>query len=307
MRSSFLRPRELASGLIFLASMAIVGASRDAAYEKYAKLEAGDDVYALPQVDQLVVFSLGYRAAAADLLFGRTMVAAGVHFSERRVFERLDAYLWGIITLDPDYLDVYRYSDALLNLSTVEMPPENLRKARDILEFGLGRFPDQAELWLTAGQFVTYLAPQRLPATEDRNEWRKAGLTMIQRACETYLSSRQVPGPCLRATSQLSEEGETAAAIRSLERFIAIADNPATKRNAIERLEALVGQRAMRRRAASLRQIEELRRSDLPAADRLRYQLLAPPIDARRCLLKPDAGTECATSFAARSEDQEPD
>jgi len=154
---------------------------------------------------------------------------------------------------------------------------------------------------------VTYLAPQRLPATEDRNEWRKAGLSMIQRACETYVSSGQVPGPCLRATSRPSEDGETAAAIRSLERFIAIADNPATRKNAIERLESLVGQRAVRRRAASLRQIEELRRSDLPVADRLRYQLLLPPIDARRCLLKADAGAECATSFAALSEDQNPD
>lgn len=305
MRVPRLRPRDLASGLIVVASMVAISVSRDASYKKYASLEAGSDVYALPQVDQLVVFSLGYRAAAADLLFGRTMVAAGVHFSEKRVFERLDAYLWGILALDPDYLDVYRYADALLNLSTVEMPPENLRKAREILEFGLGRFPDQAELWLTAGQFVAYLAPQRLPETEDRNEWRRAGLTMIQQACETYLSSGQVPGPCLRATSRLSEEGETAAAIRSLERFIAIADNPATRKNAIERLEALVGQRAVRRRAASLQRIEALRRSDLPAADRLRYQLLVPPMNPRRCLLGIDRGDQCATSFAAVNE--EPD
>lgn len=276
--------------------------SRGDAFEKYTSLEVGSDVYALPQAEQLILFSLGYRAAAADLLFGRTMVAAGVHFVEKRVFEHLDSYLLAILALDPDYRDVYRYSDALLNLSTVEMPPENLRKARDILERGLRRFPDDAELWLTAGQFMAYLAPQRLPKTEDKEEWRREGARMVQQACSLSAAAGEVSSSCLSSASQLAKHGESAAAIRGLERLIAIADDPATRDQALKRLRLLVGERAAERRRETVKRMEELRASDLPSLSRTRYQLMTPPFNAHDCIQTIDERTnrrtECATSFA---------
>jgi tetratricopeptide (TPR) repeat protein len=298
--------RWAAIGLVLLASVWSVQKSRTIVAGQYSELEAGGDIYALPQAEQLVVFSLGFRAAAADLLFGRTMVAAGVHFVEKRVFQQLDSYLLGIIALDPDYRDVYRYSDALLNLSTVEMPRENLRKTRDILELGLERFPDDAELWQTAGQFLTYLAPPRLPDTEDKEEWKLAGVRMMQHACTLNAASGELSMNCLNSASRLAERGERAAAIHALERLIAIADDAATREQALKRLQVLVGERAAGRRRETLKLMEELRAVDVPSFGRTRYQLLTPPFDARACLDTPNRGikktAECATSFARYSE-----
>jgi tetratricopeptide (TPR) repeat protein len=293
-------------GLVLLASVGMIHKSRAIVAGHYSELEAGGDIYALPQAEQLVVFSLGFRAAAADLLFGRTMVAAGVHFAEKRVFHQLDSYLLGILALDPDYRDVYRYSDALLNLSTVEMPRENLRKTRDILEFGLERFPDDAELWLTSGQFLAYLAPPRLPDSEDKAEWKRAGAIMMQTACSLNAAAGDVSVGCMSVASRLADQGERAAAIRALERLIAIADDAATRQEALKRLQVLVGERAAGRRRETLRLLEELRSVDLPSFGRTRYQLLTPPFNARMCLDATRTGqaksAACATSFARYSE-----
>src|SRR5690606_23273702 len=98
----------------------------------------------------------------------------------------LDAYLKGIIGLDPKYLDVYRYADTLLNLSTVEMPKENLDIAREIQERGLKEFPHDPELWLSTGQFISYLAPNRFEDEEKKKAWRLAGAKILQHACDIW-------------------------------------------------------------------------------------------------------------------------
>jgi hypothetical protein len=232
-------------------SLMLVSFSRPQVAGMYKTLGTDSDIYAIPREDQLLLLSLGYRAAMADLLFGRTMVQAGVHFSERRVFHHLDAYLKGIIALDPKYLDVYVYADTLLNLSTVVMPPENLRIARDIQERGLKEFPHEPQLWLSVGQFIAYLAPQRLPENEDKREWRLAGARIIEHACDIWSKREVLPDVCMSSATLFSKEGETAAAMRSLERLITIADDERVRARAMEKLRKLSGERAARKSAGA--------------------------------------------------------
>lgn len=281
----------------------LISFSRPRVAGMHKELGADTDIYAIPQEDQLLLLSLGYRAAMADLLFGRTMVQAGVHFSEHRVFHHLDAYLKGIIALDPKYLDVYVYADTLLNLSTVVMPPENLRIARDIQERGLKEFPHDPQLWLSVGQFIAYLAPQRLPENEDKREWRLTGARIIEHACHIWSKHEVLPDVCMSSATLFSREGETDAAIRSLERLIAIADDERVRSRAMEKLRRLSGERAARKVEQSTRTLDGLRAQDLPSVSRLRYQLLSPPFDVAGCLGPPAAQqATCATSFYARSE-----
>jgi tetratricopeptide (TPR) repeat protein len=295
-------------GLLAAVSLGVCGylvsASRADVAGKYQDLGADSHIYAVPSEEQLLVFSLGYRAAFADLLFGRTMVAAGIHFSEKRVFHHLDAYLKGIIALEPKYRDVYQYADALLNLSTVEMPPENLRTAREIQEAGFKQFPHDPDLWMSAGQFMAYLAPQRLPENEDKSEWRLAGARAIQHACDIWPRHLELPDVCLAPATIMSKNGELDSGIRALERLIAIADEESVRAQAMTKLRRLSGERAARKAAENLRSLDSLRESDLPVADRLRYQLMAPPFEARACVGQesPLSSTRCATSFSARGE-----
>lgn len=296
--------RDVAQLLALAVCGVAIAWSRAEVAEDYKDLGTGSDIYAIPSEDQLVVFSLGYRSAAADLLFGRTMVAAGVHFAEKRVFHHLEAYLKGIIALDPKYLDVYRYADTLLNLSTVEMPKENLTIAREIQERGLKEFPHDPELWLSTGQFMAYLAPNRFTDEEEKREWRLAAIPILQHACDIWPTQEELPDTCLNSATLYNQAGEIGAAISSLERLIAMSDDEGLRARASEKLRHLAGERAARKVQESLRHLEPLREADLPAVSSLRYQLLSPPFDETRCVgasLSRD-DVDCATSFLDRSE-----
>lgn len=267
----------------------------------------GDEehVYAMPNPEHLKVFSLGYHAAFADLLFGRTLVDAGIHFVEKRVFVHLDAYLNAIVALEPRFRDVYYYADTMLNLSTVEMPRENLRKARDLQERGLKEFPDDPQLWLSVGMFVGYVAPQRLPKDEDVREWKAAGVAMIQHACDVWPRGEVVPRVCFSSLRLLENVGETEAAISSLERLLAMTDDPRLRSDVVGYLARLTGAREARRRERVTQDLEERQLRDLPGISRTEYQLLAPPTNVRACVGRttPWDLEACASSFAARRAD----
>jgi len=290
-------------GLLVLSALG-VQATRGVLARDHARTNSLSDVYALPDPEQLKVFSLGYRSALADLLFGRTLVAAGMHFSEKKVFEHLDGYLYAIVALEPRYRDVYYYADSLLTLSTVRMPARNYRIARDIQERGRKLFPDDAQLWISSGQFMTYLAVQWLPPEENADEWRAAGVKVLQHACDIW-PYQELPASCLGVTSVLSRLGEREATIRSLERLLAVADDPAVRLEASRRIDALLGEQAREQFHERIQKIELLHASDLPLASRVEYQLVGPPWDAARCVgqLDPDVAPACRTSFAALRDD----
>lgn len=232
------------------------------------------------------------------------MVAAGVHFAERRVFHHLPSYLNGILALEPRYRDVYRYSDTLLNLSTVEMPLENLRIARDIQERGLKLFPGDAELWMSTGQFIAYLAPNRMESREEKDEWRASGAKIIQTACEIWPQQHDIPDVCFSSARFLTEAGEREAAIRALERLVAVADDEEVRAKAFAKLSRLTTERVMRKSQENLERLERLRAADLPVLSRGEYQLVAPPHNVSACIglhvLPDDMG--CASSFERQSE-----
>lgn len=285
-----------AAALVAAAAVATSQPRISSTYEGMNTLEA---TYALPNPDHLVVFSLGYRSALADLLFGQTLVAAGVHFAEKKVFEHLDGYLEAIIALEPDYRDVYYYADALLTLSTVEMPKRNYRIARDLQVRGLKHFPDDAQLWMVTGQFVAFMAPRHLPEEEDPDEWKRAGAEILQHACDIWPNPESLPHACISSSTILSRLGETEAAIRSLERLVSLAEDPEVRAQAAQRLQELQGARANQIHQRRIARLSELHMRDLPLADRSTYQLVGPPWDPTQCIgrLQPSGDASCVTSF----------
>lgn len=293
----FLREWLTTGALVGLCAGAL-SVARDRVAEQHQAVNTLSDVYALPDPEQLKVLSLGYRSAVADLLFGRTLVAAGMHFSERKVFEHLDGYLHAIVALEPKYRDVYYYADSLLTMSTVRMPERNYRIARTLQEAGLKLFPDDAELWMSVGQYMAYLAVQWLPPEEDREEWRRAGIGIIQQACAIWPYA-ELPASCLGSASALSRMGETEAAIRSLERLVALADDPDVRRESLLRLEALVDQKSREQFRDRVSYLTRRAPRDLPMLSRTAYQLAGPAGDVEACigLDGPTVPERCATSF----------
>jgi hypothetical protein len=284
----------LVAGIIALSAVS-VGSTRPWLADTYHSVGAASDVYALPDPDQMVVASLGHRSAFAGMLFAKTLVDYGIHVQEKRHFQFGANYLETIIALDPKIRDVYYYADTMLTLQSVPTPESDVVKARQIVERGLKEFPQDAELWLTGGQFVAYLGSSRLSDLEARKEWRLAGARMMAQACSMF-DERVSPRRCVGAVTTLTRAGERSAVIQVLERLLAVADDPDTRARAEAWLAVKLKEERQNLLVLRRELVDKTREADLGWIDRSLYAVLPPPFQAPAC-----AGAfgaeECATRW----------
>lgn len=264
-------------------AVVVVSRTRPGLASSFHRLKARHDVYVLPPPEQTVVLSLGYRSALADLIYGHVLVSYGLHFQEKRLFEFVGGYLDTINALDPKFGDPYRVADTLLTLQPKKPPVEHYRKAREILRRGMKELPYDQELWLTAGQFMAYLAPPHLPTVEEKEDFRLEGARRMARACELIGSNKNAPYHCLTAANIFSKAGDRDATQRFLERVLAISDDPELRELALGYLKAIVGERERERVEARHRKLEALMREDFGFVSRDALLVLGPSFDPARC------------------------
>lgn len=288
-----------AAGLSMLACAVTIRAVQPRVSEKFAALRHESDSYALPAPEQVVVASLGYRSALADYLFAWTRVSYGLHFEEKRRFDRVGDYLETIVALDPEFRTPLRFADTMLIFQPKLVPPENYRFARDFLERGLARHPDDADLWLQSGQFTAYLAPPHLPQKESKDEWRYAGARMLARACDLMGGNKNLPYHCMTAASLFSGAGQREATIQSLERILAVSDDEEVRRRAMGFLREQVDQQAAERIQARGAKVRAIWGRQLPMMSRNIIQMMGPQFDEALCSGRRalEEAPECATSW----------
>lgn len=302
MKSNSARPPAVVRfGTVFVIAVSALGMflARRALVRELHGVRVNADVYALPSPEQTVVMSLGYRAALADVLYGHVLVSYGLHFQERRLFEFVGNYLDTINALDPKFRAPYRFADTLLTLQPRSPPLSHYRKAREILERGLRELPEDAELWNSAGQFIAYLARARLPTQEEKLEWERRGAFIMARACELYAAT-DIQAHCLTTAGLLTRSGERQAAIRFLERVVAVSEDPSVRESALDMLGKELNEQ-MRERAARRRRsfIERYQRSSGFLSEGAAL-VVGPDFDVARCAGPSHAdGPACATSWRA--------
>lgn len=276
---------------------------RPLAARQYHELEVTSDVYALPAPKQVVVASLGYRAALADLLYGHVLVSYGIHVQEKRRFEFVGSYLDTINALDPEFRQPYLIADTLLTLSTVAPERRDFEKAREILERGLDNLPYDAEVWLVAGQYMAYIAPPHLGQEKLAEAWRLRGAKVLARACELASDNENIPYHCITAAKLFSDAGKRDAAIRSLRRLLAVNDDPAIVEQALGYLQVKLSEREQERQRMRLEAFREVWQDDLPFVSKDLLLVLSPPTRPAACA-GPDRAeaVECASSWAAWAE-----
>lgn len=271
----------------------ILALTRPQLVEAHHRITSKHDAYLLPPAEQTRLMSLGYRAALADLIFGHVLVSAGIHLSEKRLFEFADLYLEAVTELDPKFRDPYRYSDALLTLQSVRVPEETYRKARKLLLRGTEAFPYDQALWASAGQFLAYLAPGQLSDPNEANDFKRDGARLLARACELIGKNDTIPHHCVTAAALFSEAGNNASAQAFLEKLLVVSDDPEIRALAQAKLAAM-GVKAHTQR------FEQLRREDLPFVSHEGFAALGPRFDPAACAGKSAADEACATSFRER-------
>jgi len=269
---------------LLLGSMGVVAYARPRAVASTRSAGLASDVFALPPPSMLTAMSLGYRSALADLLFTSTIVSYGIHFEEHRRFEFVGQYLDSIVALDPHFCQTYRYVDTFVVYQPIGAPsPEDIRHARRLLEQGLEMCPTDGYLWLSAGQFMAFIATQFLTEDDEKEAFRVAGARMLARAAELVTTNQNVQWQALAAAGIFTREGNREAAIAFLERVYGVTDDEELKENVAGKLRALRQEQALDQARRHDEAFNQILKKDLPFLSRTGLLVVGPPHDGARC------------------------
>jgi tetratricopeptide (TPR) repeat protein len=268
---------------VAVAAVGAIAFVRPAAAERFHRLRTTADVYPLPPPEQTVVASLGFRAALADALFAHVLVSYGLHFQEKRRFEFVGDYLDAMNALDPTFRDPYRFADTFLTMQPEPPRLEQYVKAREIVLRGTANRPYDTELWLSAGQYLAYLAPPYLPTEQMRREWKIEGARLLSRACELASKNQNVPYHCISAAALLENVGEREAAIESLTRLLAVTDDPEIEKMALGYLQRKLSERQSDKEKRRRDAFRAAWKGDLPFISKDLMLLIGPRVDTSAC------------------------
>lgn len=274
--------RALGWALLFVGCVVGVGVLQPRLAQKAHDLKESGDVYALPPPAQLHAATLGWDAAAVDLLWSKLLVEYGTHWSEHREFLETPRYADAILELEPTYAPLYKILGTLLAYRPLQGTESDVRAARAFLERGTRERPDDRDLWMEYGSFIAFIAPSFLHDDEEISRWRKDGAEAIGHAVELGAD----PDRALAAANMLSRAGASQAAIRYLERAYAFTEHPS-----MTAVHEAIGRRLAQLQASGLaeaadaaaRVIGQRWEQELPFVSRDRYLLLGPSIDPLRC------------------------
>jgi len=290
------------TALLCAAAVAGIASLRGALFGTYKHAKNTSDLYVLPPPKSVVALSLGYRSALADYLWADTLVQQGLRIQERRRYEHITLYVETINELDPTYRDPYLVVDALVTFQFGETPMHEIAKTREILEFGARALPNDGEVWLSLGQFVTFLAPGgyiKDPAQIE--QWRTDGARYLAKAAELSGKDSNIAWQALAGAGILGKRGDREAQIRFLKRTLAVTDDDELRADVLRRLSRLLSED----------QIEEQKRRDRlfvarwqetsPFVSRTAMIVLGPQPDPYACAgERGRKAAECARTWAER-------
>lgn len=297
-------------GTLLAGALAVVGVAltRAPTAATIRLVKETSDVYVLPPTEYLGVLSLGYRSALADGLWAQVLVSQGLHSMEKRHFENLVLLLDAVNELEPTFRPPYLLADALITFQAGEIPHREVVKAREIMERGTKVLPFDAELWLTVGQFTSFIAPSSyLKDPAEQARWREEGAPMLARAAELGAENANISWQALGGAGIYMRAGERDAAIRFLRRTLAVTDDDALRERILAQLTKLLGEELADAYKRRNRSFLELWRRDLQFVTKNRILVLGPPPDPGRCAGGSHrAEPRCATTWKDWAERQEP-
>lgn len=290
----------LVAGVVLLTAVTGVAVVRPKLAEALKGTQQAVEIYTLPPPEALPVVSLGYRSAMADFLFTKAIIAHAQHSERKQRYDAIADYLEAIVALDPTLRDVYRFADSLIVYHAVGEPtPELLRRAWRILETGLELRPGDADLWLSSGQYMAFIAPQWLKDEEEKKAFRAIGARQLSRAAELAGEANQaISWQALAAVGVYTRAGERQAAINYLERAYLVTDSEELREQIAVRLSALRQDAEVDRIKRLTESFSQRWKDDLPFVSRTKLLVLGPNWDANRCVGKPANTEGCEQSWA---------
>jgi tetratricopeptide (TPR) repeat protein len=298
------RTTAVAAALV-AACVGLVGAVQPRLASDVASVRAQSDIYALPDVAQMPLFTLGYNSAAADAIWAQTLVVQGLRLQERRHFDHGAKYFRTVLALDPSFRTPYLYVDAVLTFGAVRAPMEDIVATREILEAGVAARPHDAEIAYQAGSFIAYVAPGYLETEDLARAWERDGAAFLARAAELGSTDPRIQSLSLSGATLLSRRGQRDAAISMLERAFAVAADEGVRTDIVARLRVLRGEEAAAGVQGRVRAFESAWRTDLPFVSLTKEIVLGPPVGAFACAGEGSRGARrCRPTWGARLDGQ---
>jgi hypothetical protein len=262
----------LALAALLLAAAAL-DRLREHAQDQFAKTQTYEDIYYLPPSDILLVASLGYREALADLLWMKGLVYYADELLHRGGVKNLYRYGDAVLALDPDYKRVYRWIANAAIYRTGEVTVADAYAAIRYLEVAARRFPDDGEVaWDLGANYAFELAPM-LEGDDKRREARRKGLEYLEAAS---LRNAGPPWLALQTASELTALGRTEQAIRHLQDVYAVTTDASIKARIEQQLAGLRSQAYTEALRRSSDELEAQRKRDFPYMDPTLYLLVGP-------------------------------
>ena len=287
----------LTLGLALLGA-GVVGSVRSRLYDVNLQVHEASDAYLLPPPPQVVLLSLGYRAALADVLWSNALVSQGLRTADHRRYDNVPMMVETINELDPTFRHPYLMADALLTFQ-VDPTHDDAVHARAILERGVRERPLDSELLLTAGQFIAMIGPASLitdPAEQE--SWRLDGARLLARAADIAVDDKFATWQALSAAKLLNRAGQRDAEIRLYRRLLLVSDDNELKERVHVQLARLVGEERNELFQRMEDEVSRLRHNDLPFVKRLELMVVGPARSAAACAGPAQAGNlACAPTW----------
>lgn len=276
------------AALLIAATAAAVLLARAEAGRAFERVVSDEDRYYLPPASWLRAFSAGFNEAVADLVWVTTIV----YFGERVAFASKDPqrrfepgreesakhtvnYLAVVTSLDPMFRNAYDSGSRLTLYHKGRITRPTVDMAIELLERGIGRFPDDGGMTFTLGFLYYYeLEPFLPPGSEEMRRAKARGTELIARAAH-------LPGVpayvALTSSSLLRREGLDDLVIEHLRAMLLKETEPLIRASLEEQLRRALGAAAERDIAIAAR-LERRWRDEMPFVPFDLFLMLQPEI-----------------------------
>ncbi|MCS6798782.1 MAG: hypothetical protein NZ898_09645 [Myxococcota bacterium] len=245
---------------------------RAPAFARWQQAEVYEGRYRLPPPEVLPWLALGWREAAADLVWVSALVYFGEEVRHRGALRHVFDYAEAAITLDPWFRSAYRWAGTAGMYRPVEVTVEDIERAIEYLERGARRFPDDGEMAWELGASLAYELAPRLRGEAARRA-RLRGLEHLQAAVRLGAGP---PWAVLSNASVLERLGQAERAARHIEEMASAVRDPEVRRELLDRLAQLRGQSHAEALAAALHEAERRHRREFPYVPFDLWLLLGP-------------------------------
>lgn len=246
---------------------------RESAHSTYLDGQRYEDVYYLPPRDTLSVFSLGYDAALADLIWMRALVYYGDELQHEGHVRFVFDYAEAIEQLDPGFRAVYSWVGTAGMYRPTEVERDDMERTIELMERGVERFPEDGELaWELGAALVFELAPH-VDDPEEKNRVRSRGLPYLMRAARLGAAPEWAS---LTNASLLERVGRADQAASHLEEMYLSVSDPELRERLGNRIRELRERAEAEAFLAANRDLEQRRQRDYPYLPVGLYLLVGP-------------------------------